>query len=83
MARPGGIAADQLRSLVERIERLDEERKAIAGDIRDVFAEGKAVGFDVRALRQVIRLRRLEKAERDEQEALLDLYKHALGMDRR
>ena len=83
MARPGGIAADQLRSLVERIERLDEERKAIAGDIRDVFAEGKAVGFDIRALRQVIRLRRLEKAERDEQEALLDLYKHALGMDRR
>lgn len=83
MARPGGIAADQLRSLVERIERLEEDRRAIAEDIRDVYAQGKAAGFDIRTMRQVVRLRRLEKGERDEQEALLDLYKHALGMDRR
>jgi uncharacterized protein (UPF0335 family) len=83
MARPGGIAADQLRSLVERIERLEEDRRAIAEDIRDVYAQGKAAGFDIRTMRQVVRLRRLDKGERDEQEALLDLYKHALGMDRR
>jgi len=83
MARPGGIAADQLRSLVERIERLEEDRRTIAEDIREVYAQGKAAGFDVRTMRQVVRLRRLDKGERDEQEALLDLYKHALGMDRR
>ena len=83
MARPGGIAADQLRSLVERIERLEEDRRTIAEDIREVYAQGKAAGFDVRTMRRVVRLRRLDKGERDEQEALLDLYKHALGMDRR
>lgn len=80
MAEPGGVAAGQLRSLVERIERLEEEKKAIAEDIKDVFGEAKANGFDVKVLRQVIRLRRQDTAERQEHEALLDLYMHALGM---
>ncbi|QXM23803.1 DUF2312 domain-containing protein [Elioraea tepida] len=75
-----GIAADRLRSLVERIERLEEERKALAGDIRDIYAEAKSAGFDVKVLRQVIRLRRQDQAELEEQETLLDLYKRALGM---
>ena len=75
-----GIAADRLRSLVERIERLEEERKALAGDIKDIYAEAKSAGFDVKVLRQVIRLRRQDQAEVEEQESLLDLYKRALGM---
>jgi uncharacterized protein (UPF0335 family) len=76
----GGIAADRLRSIVERIERLEEERKALASDIKDIFAEAKSAGFDVKVLRQVLRLRRQEPAEVEEQETLLDLYKRALGM---
>jgi uncharacterized protein (UPF0335 family) len=79
-ARTGGIAADRLRSLVERIERLEEERKALGGDIRDVYAEAKSAGFDVKVLRQVIRIRRQEPAEVQEQESLLDVYRRALGM---
>jgi uncharacterized protein (UPF0335 family) len=75
-----GIAADRLRSLVERIERLEEERKALAGDIRDIYGEAKSAGFDVKVLRQVVRLRRQDQAEIEEQESLLDLYKRALGM---
>jgi uncharacterized protein (UPF0335 family) len=75
-----GIAADRLRSLVERIERLEEERKALAGDIKDIYAEAKSAGFDVKVLRQIIRLRRQDQAEVEEQESLLDLYKRALGM---
>jgi uncharacterized protein (UPF0335 family) len=75
-----GIAADRLRSLVERIERLEEERRALAGDIKDIYAEAKSAGFDVKALRQIIRLRRQDPAEVEEQESLLDLYKRALGM---
>ena len=75
-----GIAADRLRSLVERIERLEEERKALAGDIKDIYAEAKAAGFDVKVLRQIIRLRRQDQAEVEEQESLLDLYRRALGM---
>ncbi|MDD9910345.1 MAG: DUF2312 domain-containing protein [Ahrensia sp.] len=74
------VARDQLRSIVERIERLEEEKKAIADDIRDVYAEAKANGFDVKTLRQVVRLRKVEVAERQEQEAMLDLYLSALGM---
>ena len=74
------VARDQLRSIVERIERLEEEKKAIADDIRDVFAEAKANGFDVKTLREIIKLRRLEAAERQEMEAMLDLYLSALGM---
>jgi uncharacterized protein (UPF0335 family) len=76
----GGIAADRLRSLVERIERLEEERKALANDIKDIYAEAKSAGFDVKVLRQLIRLRRQEPAEIEEQESLLDVYRRALGM---
>ena len=80
MAEAGGVAAGQLKSFVERIERLEEEKKGIADDIRDVFAEAKAQGFDTKIMRQVIRLRKKDSAERREEEALLDLYLHALGM---
>lgn len=74
-------AQKQLRQMVEQIERLEEERKSLAGDIRDKYLEAKGVGFDVRALRKVIALRKKSKAERSEEEAIIDLYKHALGMD--
>jgi uncharacterized protein (UPF0335 family) len=80
MAETGGVAAGQLKSFVERIERLEEEKKGIADDIRDVFAEAKGQGFDTKVMRQVIRLRKKDTAERQEEEALLDLYMHALGM---
>jgi uncharacterized protein (UPF0335 family) len=81
MADVGGIAADQLRQIVARIERLEEEKAGLAADIRDVYAEAKGNGFEVKILRQIIRLRKLDKAELQEQDALLDLYMHALGMD--
>ena len=74
------VARDQLRTIVERIERLEEEKKAIADDIRDVYAEAKANGFDTKTLRKVVNMRKLETAERQEQEAMLDLYLSALGM---
>ena len=77
----GGIAGERLRSLIERIERLEEERATIAADIREVYAEGKAAGFDVRIMRRVVRLRKMEKTERDEQETPLELYLRAIGMD--
>jgi len=76
----GGVAADRLRSIVERIERLEEERKALAGDIKDIYAEAKSAGFDVKVLRQLIRIRKEEPAEVEEQETLLDVYRRALGM---
>ncbi len=79
-SKPQNVAADRLRSLVERIERLDEERKALGNDIRDIFAEAKSAGFDVKVLRQLIRIRKQEPAEVQEQESLLDVYRHALGM---
>jgi len=75
-----GAAQNQLRQFIEQIERLEEEKKAIADDIRDKFAEAKAVGFDVKALRQVLRLRKKSKADRQEEEAILEVYLHALGM---
>jgi len=78
--KTGGIAADRLRSIVDRIERLEEERKALGGDIRDIYAEAKSAGFDVKVLRQLIRIRKQEPAEIEEQESLLDVYRHALGM---
>lgn len=74
------IARDQLKAIVERIERLEEEKGALTSDIKDVYAEAKGNGFDTKTLRQVIRLRRQDTAERAEQEALLDLYLNALGM---
>jgi uncharacterized protein (UPF0335 family) len=80
MVEPAGIGRDQLRSIIERIEKLEEEKAAIAGDIKEVYAEAKANGFDTKTLRQVVRLRKQDSAERQEQEALLDLYLHALGM---
>jgi uncharacterized protein (UPF0335 family) len=78
MADVGGIAAGQLKSLIERIERLEEDKKGIADDIKDVYAEAKGNGFDPKIMRQVIRLRKMERDDRQEQEALLDLYMHAL-----
>lgn len=76
----GGIAADRLRSLIERIERLEEEKKALSSDIRDIFAEAKSAGFDVKIMRAVIKLRKMNAADRDEQEFLLDTYKKALDI---
>ncbi len=76
----GGVAADRLRSLVDRIERLEEERKALANDIKDIYAEAKSAGFDVKVLRQLISVRRKQPADVEEQETLLDLYRRALGM---
>lgn len=78
--QPAGFARDQLRAFVERIERLDEERQTIADDIKEVYAEAKANGFDTKTIRQVVRLRKQDSAERQEAEALLDLYLNALGM---
>ncbi len=75
-----GVAGDQLRAIVERIERLEEEKQGIADDIKDVYAEAKGNGFDVKVLRQIVRLRKQEPNERTEFEAILDLYMQALGM---
>lgn len=75
-----GIAANQLKSFVERIERLDEEKRALAEDIKEVYAEAKGRGFDVKILRKVIALRRKDSQQLDEEEALLDTYMRALGM---
>ncbi|MCW3837840.1 DUF2312 domain-containing protein [Sphingomonas canadensis] len=74
------ISADRLRLFIERIERLEEEKRGIADDIKDVFAEAKATGFDAKAMRVVIRLRRMEKHHRDEMDAIVDTYRAALGM---
>jgi len=74
------FAKDHLRAFVERVERLEEEMKALADDIRDVYAEAKANGFDVKALRSVVRMRKQDLNERKEQEAILETYLHALGM---
>jgi uncharacterized protein (UPF0335 family) len=74
------FAKDQLKAFVERIEKLEEEKKAISDDIRDVYAESKANGFDVKALRQIVKLRKIEPTEREEQDAILETYMHALGM---
>lgn len=80
MADVGGVAADRLRSLIERIERLEEEKAALTGDIREVYAEAKGAGFDTKIMRQIIRERRMDAADRQEQETILDLYRQALGM---
>lgn len=75
------VAADQLRLFIERIERLEEEKKGIADDVKDVYLEAKANGYDAKTMRAIVRLRRMEKNARDEAEALLDTYKAALGLD--
>lgn len=76
----GGVAGERLRSIVERVERLEEERKTLAADIKDVFTEAKSAGFDVKTLRQIIALRKKDPAEMAEQATLIDIYKNALGM---
>ena len=80
MASTANFAKGQLKSLVERIEKLEEEKKALSEDIREVYAEAKGVGFDVKALRTVVRLRMQDGEERKEHEALVDLYRDALGL---
>ena len=79
-AEVGGIAADRLRSIVERIERLEEERKVLGEDIKDIYTESKSAGFDPKVVKQIIALRKKDPEEVSEQDALLDLYKRALGM---
>jgi len=79
-AQWGNIAGDRLRSLIERIERLEEERKSLSSDIKDIYSEAKSAGFDVKVIRQLIRVRKLEPAEVEEQETLLDVYRRAIGM---
>ncbi len=80
MADVGGIATERLRSSIERIERLEEEKAALAADIREIYSEAKGNGFDARTMRRIVSLRKLDQSERNEQEALLDLYRRALGM---
>lgn len=75
-----GLGRDQLRGLVERIERLEEEKSAIADDIKEVYGEAKGTGFDVKAMRQIVKMRKMDASDRMEQEAILDTYLHALGM---
>ena len=74
------VAAEQLRLFIERIERLEEEKKGIADDVKDVYSEAKANGYDVKTMKAIVRLRRMEKNARDEAEALLETYKTALGL---
>src|SRR5690242_5033996 len=76
----GGIAGEQLKSFIERIERLEEEKRVLRADIKDVYAEAKGSGFDTAIMRQIIRIRRMDQDDVDEQETLLDIYKRALGM---
>jgi uncharacterized protein (UPF0335 family) len=76
----GGIAGAQLKSFIERIERLEEERRALGEDIKEVYAEAKGSGFEPKIMRQIIKIRKMGKDEHDEQESLLDVYKRALGM---
>jgi uncharacterized protein (UPF0335 family) len=78
MGGPGEVAGDQLRSFVERIERVEEEIKGLTDDKKDIYAEAKSFGLDVKILREVIRVRKQDQKDRDEQETLLDLYLHAL-----
>lgn len=79
-ARIGGVSADQLQSIISRVERLEEEKAGLAADIRDVFAEAKGNGFDVKAIRAIIKMRKKDVSEREEEEAILDSYMNALGM---
>ena len=78
--KPTNIAGERLRSIVDRIERLEEERKALGSDIKDIYSEAKSAGFDIKVLRQLFLLRKQEPAEIAEQETLLDVYRRAIGM---
>lgn len=80
MVDTGGVAAAELRAFIERIERLEEDKKRIAEEVKEVFAEAKGNGYDTKVMRQVLRIRKQDRAERQEMEAILDLYLHALGM---
>ena len=80
MAKTGGVAGERLRAFIERVERLEEERAGIGADIREVYGEAKSAGFDSKIMRQIVRLRRMDSAQRQEEEALLDTYQRALGM---
>lgn len=76
----GGVAVDQLKSIIGRVEKLEEEKSGIAADIRDVFAEAKGNGFDIKAIRTIIKMRKMDASEREEAETILDTYLNALGM---
>ena len=80
MVEVGGIARERLKSFVERIENLEEEKSALTADIREIYSEAKGIGLDIKTLRQIVRLRKLDSSDREQQEELLDLYKNALGM---
>lgn len=78
--RTGTIAGDQLRAYIERVERLEEEKAALAEDIKEVYAEAKGTGFEPKVMREIVRLRKMDSADRQEQEALLELYRNAVGL---
>ena len=80
MTDVGGIAADRLRAFIERVERLEEEKAALVADIREIYAEAKGVGYDTKIMRQIVRLRKMDSQDRQEQEALLDIYARALNI---
>lgn len=80
MSDTGGIAGDRLRSFIERVERLEEDRSNLNADIREVYAEAKSTGFDAKTMRAIVRLRKLEPNERQEQEHLLEVYRNAVGI---
>jgi uncharacterized protein (UPF0335 family) len=82
MTQVGGIASDQLKGIVERVEKLEEEKRAIGADIKDIFAEAKGNGFDVKAIRTILKMRKKSRDELIEEENIVDLYAHALGIDR-
>lgn len=77
----GGVSGQRLKAFIERVERLEEEKSALAEDIKDIMGEAKAVGFDTKTIRKVIRLRKMDKDKRDEEETLLELYKAAIGLE--
>ena len=81
MTEVGGVAADRLRSFVERIERLEEEKAALAADIKEIYSEAKGNGFDAKVIRMIVSLRKMDQSDRQEQEQILDLYKRALDID--
>ena len=81
MTEVGGVAADRLRSFIERIERLEEEKAAMAADIKEIYSEAKGTGFDIKVIRMIVRLRKMDTSARQEQEQILDLYKRALDID--
>ncbi len=80
MSDVDGIAAERLQSFIERIERLEDEKKALQTDIKEIYAEAKSAGFDVKIMRQIVRLRKMDASDRDEMEYLLDVYKKALNL---